>query len=308
MITITDIAYVRYRAPDLDRIERFLLDFGLHRYARTATHLYMRAAGTEPYVHVTELADSSIGIGLGLLAQSEADLQKLAEKFNVPVRDNLEPRGGRVVTLQDPNGMQVDVLSDGKTLEPLPVREPVKLNFNQQHRRLNAVQRLSVQPSAVVRLGHAVLRVSDYRAAYDFYTSVLGFKPSDIYYADDPAQPVVGFLHCGLGQRYTDHHTVAIVQLPGGGFEHTAFEVVDWDDVATGHQHLKNRGYTHSWGIGRHIEGSQVFDYWRDPFGNKVEHWTDGDQVNDDYVTGYEKFDPAHLSQWSPPVTAEFLS
>ena len=23
--------------------------------------------------------------------------------------------------------------------------------------------------------------------------------------------------------------------------------------------------------------GSQVFDYWRDPFGNELEHWTDGD-------------------------------
>jgi hypothetical protein len=23
--------------------------------------------------------------------------------------------------------------------------------------------------------------------------------------------------------------------------------------------------------------GSQVFDYWKDPFGNELEHWTDGD-------------------------------
>lgn len=23
--------------------------------------------------------------------------------------------------------------------------------------------------------------------------------------------------------------------------------------------------------------GSQIFDYWKDPFGNELEHWTDGD-------------------------------
>ena len=29
--------------------------------------------------------------------------------------------------------------------------------------------------------------------------------------------------------------------------------------------------------MGRHIKGSQIFDYWKDPFGNELEHWTDGD-------------------------------
>ena len=30
-------------------------------------------------------------------------------------------------------------------------------------------------------------------------------------------------------------------------------------------------------GVGRDIMGSQVFDYWNDPFGNELEDWTDGD-------------------------------
>ena len=32
---------------------------------------------------------------------------------------------------------------------------------------------------------------------------------------------------------------------------------------------LAARGYPHAWGVGRHILGSQIFDYWRDPFGHK---------------------------------------
>ncbi len=42
MIAIQDIAYVRYQAPDLDAMERFLHDFGLHRSAQTTTALFMR--------------------------------------------------------------------------------------------------------------------------------------------------------------------------------------------------------------------------------------------------------------------------
>lgn len=308
MIVVSDIAYVRYRAPDLDRMEQFLLDFGLHRLQRTPTKLYMRAAGGEPYVHVTELGEPSAGIGIGLLAQSEDDLRQVAEKFGTSVRDNPEPRGGRIVTISDPDGLQVDVLHGGVRVEPLPVRESLKVNAVDEQRRLGGTQRLKVQPSAVMRLGHAVLKVRDYRVSYDFYTQLFGFKYSDGFYDGGPDKPVVAFLHCGLGKRYTDHHTLAVVQLPGGGFEHTAFQVIDWDDVATGHQHLRNRGYFHSWGIGRHIEGSQVFDYWRDPFGNKIEHWTDGDLVNDDYVGSQSQIEPAAMAQWSPPMSADFLS
>jgi hypothetical protein len=44
-----------------------------------------------------------------------------------------------------------------------------------------------------------------------------------------------------------------------------------------GHQHLKAAKRKAAWGVGRHIMGSQVFDYWKDPFGNELEHWTDGD-------------------------------
>jgi len=42
-ITIKDIAYVRYQAPDLHQMESFLVDFGLHTVLRHVRALYMRA-------------------------------------------------------------------------------------------------------------------------------------------------------------------------------------------------------------------------------------------------------------------------
>jgi hypothetical protein len=49
------------------------------------------------------------------------------------------------------------------------------------------------------------------------------------------------------------------------------------DDLMAGHDHLKAAGHTAEWGVGRHFLGSQVFDYWLDPWGHTLEHWTDGD-------------------------------
>ena len=34
------------------------------------------------------------------------------------------------------------------------------------------------------------------------------------------------------------------------------------------------------WGLGRHVLGSQVYDYWSDPWGRVHEHWADSDRLN----------------------------
>ncbi len=47
-----------------------------------------------------------------------------------------------------------------------------------------------------------------------------------------------------------------------------------------GHEHMQGKGYEHFWGIGRHSLGSQVFDYWGDPWGRVHEHWADTDVLN----------------------------
>ena len=40
------------------------------------------------------------------------------------------------------------------------------------------------------------------------------------------------------------------------------------------------KGYTPSWGVGRHILGSQVFDYWYTPDKFMIEHYSDGEFPN----------------------------
>jgi len=54
-IKAADIAYGRFRAPDLDVMEEFLTRFGLVRSDRTATALYMRGTDPPHHLHITEM-------------------------------------------------------------------------------------------------------------------------------------------------------------------------------------------------------------------------------------------------------------
>lgn len=57
-------------------------------------------------------------------------------------------------------------------------------------------------------------------------------------------------------------------------------------------------------GVGRHILGSQVFDYWQDPWGDKHEHYCDGDMFTADVATGIHEVSREAMSQWGPRCRA----
>ena len=74
----------------------------------------------------------------------------------------------------------------------------------------------------------------------------------------------------------------------------------DFDDLMNGHTHLTTRGRHHQWGIGRHILGSQIYDYWLDPYGHMVEHWTDGDLFNNTTPPNIADLASLVASHWGP--------
>ena len=74
-----------------------------------------------------------------------------------------------------------------------------------------------------------------------------------------------------------------------------------------GQQVLMARKYRHAWGVGRHLLGSQIFDYWRDPWGQKHEHYADGDLFDDRQPAGYHVLDRAGLYQWGPDLPDDFI-
>jgi catechol 2,3-dioxygenase-like lactoylglutathione lyase family enzyme len=297
LIKVTDLAYARFRAPDLDVMKNFLEDFGLVQSARTDTALYMRATDQDHHVYIAELGEPEF-VGPAFYAASEADLNKMSEVSNASdVEDISEPGGGKRVRIKDPDGFEVEIVHGIETLDRLPVKNGYKTNKGDDVRRKGDLVRLNDGPAQCKRVGHIVLNVTDFKASDAFYKSNFGFVSSDECQNDD-GETVFAFNRLDKGKEFVDHHTLLTVPFEEAGLGHLAFEVEDVNAVHMGHDYLISKGYHHSWGIGRHILGSQIFDYWFDPLGFRVEHWTDGDLLNEDNPMGNMPAATALDVQW----------
>ena len=132
-----------------------------------------------------------------------------------------------------------------------------------------------------IRLGHGVIVSTDLQKALAWYREMLGFIPSDEIFRDDEHNVISSFNRIDRGDTYVDHHVFFCMQGATAGLNHLAFEVANFDAVMLGHEHMKSVGkYRPIWGVGRHIYGSQIFDYWADPWGRVHEHMTDSDRLN----------------------------
>jgi catechol 2,3-dioxygenase-like lactoylglutathione lyase family enzyme len=308
IIKVRDVEYVRFTAPDLGRMREFLLDFGMtEAEGSSAGELRMRGTGDSPALHRTTVGPPGFA-GLALRAASIRDLETLAKSERVAVEASSDPEGGSVVRLVDPNGYRVEVLA-GQRRAPRGVaatRDGWNTSFAKA--RPNRTKRVAAGPSSVLRLGHVVLGVNDVGASWQWWHERFGLLLSDEVRAPDGGLAAV-FIRCDRGSEPADHHTLNFAQIPGKppAFHHAAFEVTDVDDLMVGHQLLKERGYKHSWGVGRHVLGSQVFDYWRDPWGNLIEHWTDGDLFAADVPASVADLPTMLGRQWGPPTPPDFV-
>lgn len=281
MIKVDDIAFVRFNAPDLDAMEKFLVDFGLARAHRDDTTLYMRGADGDPYLHVTHKGDPAFA-GVAFKARSLDDLAKLARENDAKVEPLSGPGGGHVVRLTDPDGNKVEAVAGRAQAPALDLPQAAPSNDARTKQRHNARKQVSAGAAHVKRLGHAVLNVANFRASEAWYKERFGFITSDEIKMS-PEFSLGAFMRCDRGPEPADHHTLFLLGTGQPKFNHAAFEVADLDDLMKGHDLLKQKSYEHQWGIGRHILGSQVFDYWKDPWGHTLEHWTDGDLMTADW-------------------------
>jgi catechol 2,3-dioxygenase-like lactoylglutathione lyase family enzyme len=307
IVKVADIAWGRLRSPDLDLAEEFLTDFGMTRVARTAKALYMRGSEPSHHLHVTELGPPGY-IGMAFHAATADDLVRLARVEGASGIEHLdEPGGGRRVRLRDPDGYQIEVVHGLAPVAPLALaRNPLNLAADRA-RRAGDLSRLKRGPAQVMRMGHGVIVTPQFATALQWYREHLGFLCSDEVYRDEPSQLVGSFNRCDRGEDYVDHHTFFCIAGGKAGLNHFSYEVRDIDDVMMGHEYLRAKGkYKHMWGIGRHHLGSQVYDYWCDPWGRVHEHWTDSDRINIHHVPTLAKAGEGTRGPWGDPAPREF--
>ncbi|MFF8029074.1 VOC family protein [Streptomyces sp. NPDC007896] len=309
VIKVADLAWLEFEKPDLERAEVFARDFGFAIAARTEGELWLRGTFAGSPCMVIRRGHASRFIGPAFRAAERADLDRLARATGSTVRDIGVPGGGQSIALLDPSGLPVRVVHCAEQLPALPEQEPLILNFGTDHRRTNATQRPPREPSRIQRLGHVVLETRVFARTLDWYLDTLGMIVSDFLFLDGQRGrgPTMTFIRCDQGSVAVDHHTLALHLGPGTGYVHSAYQVTDLDAIAAGGEYLAERGYRRSWGIGRHIQGSQLFDYWRDPDHFMLEHFADGDLFSCDVEAGWAPMSASGLAQWGPPVTRDFL-
>ncbi|ANS24889.1 2,3-dihydroxybiphenyl-1,2-dioxygenase [Rhodococcus opacus] len=309
IIKVHDLAWLEFEKPDLERAEAFAHAFGFTTALRTAHELQLRGTDPGSPCVLIRRGPRSRFVGPAFRAADSTDVLRLADAVGGAVVPLPESLGGITVDLTDPSALGVRVVSDTFELPALSDQAPLPLNFGHDRERVNAPQRPPRTPAAVQRLGHVVLQTTTYLETLNWYLEHLGLIVSDfLYYPGQRAGgPIMSFIRCDRGATPTDHHTLAMVLGPANRYVHSAYQVADLDCLAAGGEYLLDRGYRRSWGIGRHIQGSQIFDYWRDPDGFMVEHFSDGDLFDSTLDAGWAPMTASGLAQWGPPATKDFL-
>ncbi|GAB1319458.1 hypothetical protein MFIFM68171_09668 [Madurella fahalii] len=309
-IQLVRIAHVYYTHVDLDQARQFLLDFGFTIAEDRGDTVFFKGYGTEPFVYcATKGASNEFG-GAGFVVESMADLELASRTLPkaTAIEESDAPGGGKRVTFRDPVDDFPFHLVYGQTPVEKSAHLP-ELNYNYpetKHRAVNRTQRFKKGPAPVHKLGHFGCCVTDFAKTFEFYTTRFNLKPSDLIHNAE-GKDITTFLHLDRGMEQVDHHTFFFFEGPKYHVHHSSFEVHDFDIQSLGHQWLRDKGYDLVWGVGRHVLGSQIFDYWWDRSGFILEHYVDGDLVDETTPIHRSEAGPDSLHVWGPPLPPTFL-
>jgi catechol 2,3-dioxygenase-like lactoylglutathione lyase family enzyme len=301
-----ELAFLRWEKRRLAPTERFWRDFGMHIVSASAERVVARGTSAAPCIAIAAKGARDRFVGPAFRMSDDTDLARYERMFGARrLAPELLPGGGQGVELADPSGRSVWLLQGQGRAHALPMRAALVADTNtaQHSPRVNRTVRAPIEPARVVRLGHVVLQTVDFPRMADWYQRVLGIIPTDVQYLAD-GSPTLAFCRLNLGTQAADHHTVVLVGGIEEKYEHSAYEVVDLDALGQGQQVLRAQGHRHMWGIGRHVLGSQLFDYWFDPDGFEYEHYTDGDLFTADFETAYSPLEFGGLWAWGDDAPA----
>ncbi|MET0204262.1 MAG: VOC family protein, partial [Casimicrobiaceae bacterium] len=162
-----------------------------------------------------------------------------------------------------------------------------------------APNRSAAPPVQPRRLAHVLLFSPDVPRQVAFYERTLGLRLSD------RSGDIIAFVH---GPHASDHHLVAFAKSHAAGYHHSSWDVGRFDDVGLGAESMKAQGYTHGWGVGRHVLGSNYFYYVQDPWGSWAEYSYDIDFVPVDVdwpAADHPPEDSFYI--WGPTVPDDFI-
>ena len=311
-VKLVKVAHMRYQHPDLPTITKFLKDFGMHIAKETEDKIWFRGYGNDQYVYYAQKGIEKKFLGGTFEVESYEDLEKATKLPNAGQIEEMKdaPGGGYILTVHDPEGFPMNLLYGQQPAQTGELPEKIIQNYEVDKPRVRKFNRFTPGPAAVHKLGHYGYSVQKFEEQVEFYTRNFNLAPTDFLNVPTDGgktKDVAVFMHVDRGDDPVDHHTLFMATNRTTHVHHASFEVHDFDTQQLGHQWLAKQDYTSVWGVGRHVLGSQIFDYWWDTTGNMIEHYADGDLVNKETPIGWTNAGDESLAVWGPEVPKWFL-
>ena len=272
---ISALRSVALTVPDLAAAEIFYTQtWGLVLVEKSQGVAYFRGSGHDHHLLALHEAAGTPQLRLVTLrARSAKALEEIAQAAQaaggVVERTGvaLDPAGGHVVVIRDPDGRRLEVVH-GDAL------------------RANDAPTPQDQP---IRLAHAVLNSHAVEKTREFFEKALGFVLAD-------RTRIMAFMNCD-----NDHHSIALGDTDNDALNHVAFLMPTLDAVMRGGGRLKDKGLPPQWGPGRHGPGDNAFNYFVDPFGIVIEYTAEVEQIDETYRVGRPEdwtWPPGRIDQW----------
>ncbi|MET0442277.1 MAG: VOC family protein [Casimicrobiaceae bacterium] len=286
-----------FSVPDLAPAEKFYRAFGLDA-RREGNRLDLYTHGhPHRWGSVFENGEPKRLQYLSFGAYAE-DFDALARQVRAAGAADPHPLSdGQGVWTRDPDGTPIQLVVGPKVTPtgkvPLPPLAPPAPGKGA------APNRSAAPPVQPRRLAHVLLFSPDVPRQVAFYERTLGLRLSD------RSGDIIAFVH---GPHASDHHLVAFAKSNAPGYHHSSWDVGRFDDVGLGAESMKAQGYTHGWGVGRHVLGSNYFYYVQDPWGSWAEYSYDIDFVPVDVdwpAADHPPEDSFYI--WGPTVPDDFI-
>lgn len=264
-MNLSRLAHVALDVPDVELATEFYGEiFGLAAIAEEGGSRYLASGRSRTFE--LELREGEAALDhFAFAACGAEDLDAAAATLAELGVETGEAPGGpgieRGIRFALPTGHAMDLV-----LEADPVGFVVSADASPANHR-------GVGP---VPIEHVTLHAHDIRANAELLTR-LGLRISESI--RPPDQPRWGntFLRAG-----TMHHDLGMIPNPEDrpGLHHFCFEVPAYADLVTVSDAIASRGMVLDASIGRHVSGNNVFLYFKDPFGHRLEVNTDMARVD----------------------------
>ncbi|WP_342131055.1 VOC family protein [Hydrogenophaga sp. OTU3427] len=292
-----------FTVPDLAVARRFYEAFGLD-VRQHGQRLDLHAFGhPHCWASVFEAGDRkqlrylSYGIFADDLPVFKARIQSLGLAVEPhPLAAGLER--GDSLWLRDPDGIATQLVvapkvSPSAKTQPSPVAA-VPAGAGAAPSRGRVAQ---VRPRY---LSHILRFTPDVPRLVAFGHEVLGLRLAD------RSGEVIAFTYTPHG---SDHHLVAFAKSHAPGLHHSSWDVGSVNEVGLGAEQMRDAGWGQGWGVGRHVLGSNYFNYVRDPWGSFCEYSCDIDFVPADLDWPAADHAPQDaLYVWGPAVPDDFIT